>query len=342
MVLKNDIRLDIIRQIIQAAEVIMESNGNNETKKGAIPFFLDTLKGVTLGISVAVPGLSAGTIAVAEKCYDTIINSVSDLRKSFRKNFLILLPFILGLIVGALAAFIGIKKGYDVAPFTLTGLFAGLVLGSLPVAISELRKGSNAAEKCKHASSLLVCLLIAAGLGIITALCGVDLNTYLVNREWWIYILTIAAGFIAAAACIVPGISGSMSLMVIGMYYPLLNSYIGDTSIFKSGETSYILTGLLIALLLVIGILAGIIVSSKVMKKLLSDHRVTTFYGILGLIIGSVISMFINSSIYPLYTSNSIKTWDYIVGSILLVVSCGVMLFFFIRSKMKEKKTQVN
>ena len=319
------------------------SEENIEKKKnGPIPFLIDTVKGVTLGISVAVPGLSAGTIAVAERCYDTIIDSVSDLRKSFKKSFFTLLPYVIGLIIGALAAFIGIKHGYDAAPFTLTGLFAGLVIGSLPVALSELRKGKDVREKSFHGLSFLICLLVAAGLGIITALTNLDLNSHLINREWWIYILTLFAGFLAAAACIVPGISGSMSLMVIGMYYPLLNSYIGDTSIFHSGETSFILTGLLIAVILVVGILGGIIVSSKVMKMLLEKHRVTTFYGILGLIIGSVISMFINSSIYPRYTgansTSRIQPWDYIVGSVLLVVAASAMLSFFIISKKKEAK----
>ena len=54
-------------------------------------FLLDSAKGVTLGISVAIPGLSAGTIAVAERCYDTLIDSITSLRKEFKKNFFILL-----------------------------------------------------------------------------------------------------------------------------------------------------------------------------------------------------------------------------------------------------------
>lgn len=319
----------------------MENNNENQketTKKQPLSFIIDTVKGITLGISVAVPGLSAGTIAVAEKCYDTIIDSVSDLRKSFKKNFFILLPYVLGLLIGALAAFIGIQKGYNAAPFTLTGLFAGLVLGSLPVAITELKRGTNKKETILHILSFTLCLLVAAGLGIITALCKTDLATYLNNREWWIYILVLFAGFIAAFACIVPGISGSMSMMVIGMYYPILNSFIGDKSIFKQNDTTFLLTGLLIALIVFIGIIIGIIVASKVMKNLLNNHRVTTFYGILGLIIGSVVSMFINSSIYPLYLENSIKTWDYVVGSILLVLSMSIMLGYFFYSKKIAQK----
>lgn len=306
------------------------------TKKNKIAhFFLDTLKGITLGISVAIPGLSAGTIAVAERCYDTIVDSAAGFRKSPKRNFLILLPFILGLLCGALAAFVGIQKGYNLAPFTLTGLFAGLVLGSLPVAIVELRKGETVTSKIIHILCFLFALLIASGLGIVTALTDFQLDEPLNNRVWWMYLLILVAGIIAAFACVVPGISGSMSLMVIGMYYPILNSYLGDKAIWHSGDKSFILTGIVLGCLLALGILIGLILSSKVMRYLLSKHRVSTFYAIAGLIIGSVVSMFINSTLYPLYPS--IKSWDFITGSILAIVAFAIVLFITIP---KKKKTE--
>ncbi len=307
------------------------------TKKNIAHFFLDTLKGITLGISVAIPGLSAGTIAVAERCYDTIVDSAAGFRKSPKKNFLILLPFVLGLLFGALAAFVGIQKGYNLAPFTLTGLFAGLVLGSLPVAIVELKKGENIKSKLIHAICFILSLAIAAGLGIVTALNNFELNEPLNNRVWWMYILILIAGIIAAFACVVPGISGSMSMMVIGMYYPILDTYLGENAIWHSGDSSFIITGIILGCLLALGILIGLVLSSKVMKYLLTKHRVSTFYAIAGLIIGSVISMFINSTIYPLYPT--IKTWDFITGSVLAVVAFGVVLFITWPKKAKEEVT---
>lgn len=318
-------------------------------------FLLDGVKGITLGISAAVPGLSAGTIAVAERCYETLIGAIAGLRKAFKKNFLILLPYLLGLIVGAIGALIGIQKGYEVAPFSITGLFGGFVMGSLPVTFGELRHGQNGKELTKHILSFLICLIVAAGLGIVTALFHMDFSSYLQARVFWIYPLALVAGFIAAAACIVPGISGSMSLMVIGMYIPILNTYAtksGDLSIWNKEGTSYsgsfVLTGIVILLLLAIGAVIGLVVSSKAMKKLLAEHRVPTFYGILGLILGSLVSMFINSNIYPRYTGSNgtklIQGWDYLVGAILFVVG-AVAVFFLIRysdRKQKESENQNN
>ncbi len=310
-------------------------------KRNALSFLLDAIKGVTLGISAAVPGLSAGTIAVAEKCYDTIVDSISDLRKQFKKNFFILLPYVLGLLIGAVLALVGIQKGYEAAPFTLTGLFSGLVVGSLPVALSELRKGNTPKEKKNHILPLLICFLIASGLGILTALMassgnGFSLEKALNERAFYMYPLFLLAGAIAAGACVVPGISGSMSLMIMGLYYPILNTYTGSNAIWHSHDTKSIVSGLILFALLAIGAVLGIIFSSKIMKSLLSKHRVSTFYGILGLILGSVISMFINSSIFPKYLNNQIPVWDYVVGSILFLLSALAMFFFF--SKQNKKK----
>ena len=322
----------------------MEEKETNEIKEQTdkknkvASFLIDTAKGVTLGISAAVPGLSAGTIAVAEKCYDGLVQNITNLRKQFKKSFLYLLPFILGAIVGAVAALIGIQKGYEAAPFSITGLFGGFVFGSLPVAISELKKGNSTKEKVIHIIAFLLCLFIAAGLGIITALNDFTLSTYLQERSWFIYLLAIVAGFIAAGTCVIPGISGSMSLMVIGMYIPIINTYAtreGDLSIWASQDTMFKVTGFILLVILALSAIVGLVVTSKVMKTMLEKHRVSTFYGILGLILGSLVSMFFNSNIYPKYQAG-LPAWDYIVGAILFVV-CSVLSFFLIKLSNRQE-----
>lgn len=315
----------------------------NQSKRTAAQFLIDGVKGVTLGISVAIPGLSGGTIAVAEGCYDDLIGNISSLRKQFKKSFFFLLPYILGLILGALGAFLGIKKGYEVAPFSLTGLFGGMVLGSLPVTFAELKKGNGAKEKAIHVLVFILCFLLAAGLGVVTALCKIDLEGALKDRLWWMYIYAAFAGFIAAFALIVPGISGSMTMMVFGLYLPILNTFIPSSketsiSIWNSSDPYYIATGLVLLLLVFIGILGGIAFSSKFMGKLLASHRVSTFYAILGLILGSLISMFFNSDIYPKYVDGSIKTWDYIVGAGLFILGAA---FVYLLLRFSKRKTLV-
>ena len=321
--------------MIGAGEINMEQT--NEKKKKGTKFLLHTAEGVTLGISAAVAGLSAGTIAVAERCYDTIVDSIADLRKHFKGSLLTLLPFLLGGILGALLAFFGIKYGYDALPFTITGLFGGFIIGSLPVAISELKKGDNTKSKAIHILGFLLCLGLTAALGIVTALRKVDLSTYLNSRVWWIYLLVLVAGFIAAGACVIPGISGSRSLRVRGRYYPIINTFIGEGSIFHSEDKGFVITGLVILLLLFVGALLGLIVASKFRKKRLANHRVSTFYCILGLILGSFISRFINSSIYPKYPTR--KVYDIVLGIVLFIIGAAATFLLVLYVEKKKKQT---
>lgn len=316
-------------------------------------FLLSGLKGIALGIAAAIPGLSAGSIAVILHCYQILVDAMASFRKAFKKSFLTLLPYFLGLILGAVAALVGIKKGYEVAPFTLTGFFAGCVFGSLPVACSELRKGKDGKEKLAHILSGVLCFAVAAALGIVTALTEVNFSDAMGNRAWWMYPMMLLAGFVAAFTCVVPGISGSMSLMVLGVYYPILHTFIGQSgiSIWAPGVGGgYIATGIVYALLLVVGALFGLWAASHLMKNLLAKHRATTFYGILGLLLGSLVSMFINSSIYPQYwgvwdesTSSwaikPIATWDYVVGAVLFVLAAG-FTFWWVRKTNQKAKTE--
>lgn len=334
---------------MESEEIKTEENNQVVDSQKKKSFALDMAKGASLGISAAVAGLSAGTIAVAEKCYDTLVGSISDLRKNFKVNFLILLPYLLGMIVGAICALIGIQRAYNAAPFTLTGLFAGFIIGSLPVTFLELKKGNSVKEKVAHISSFTICLLVATALGVVTALTNFKLNIFDGNSViWYMYILILFAGFIGAFACVIPGISGSMTLMVIGVYYPFLNCYTGNEAIWHSGSTTKIILGLVLLVIFAVGVIAGVFASSKTMKVLLSKHRVTTFYGILGLILGSLVSMFINSSIYPLYGGytdasgilHQIQTWDYIVGSILFVIAATIMIIFLQRLNKRDKEVK--
>jgi len=330
----------------------MENENKNENKASPAgeeaprkrKFLLPFVEGISLGVSAAIPGLSAGTIAVAEKCYDPIVEAVAGLRKAFGKSFRTLLPYLLGLLLGALGALLGIQKGYNAAPFSLTGFFAGCVIGSLPVATSELRRGKDFKEKAFHSLSLVLCFLLASGIGILTAfLPGYSVQEALLSRSGWMYPLFLFAGFLGAAACVVPGISGSMSLMVIGVYHPILDTYFTrkpnasglNLSLYNGQSAFFVGTGVILFLLLALGALLGLYFSSLWMRNLLRNHRVTTFYGILGLILGSTVSMFLNSSIYPLYPT--MKTWDLLLGSVLFFLG-ALLVFLLVRYVGKPKK----
>lgn len=289
-------------------------------------FIKDTLKGLPLGVSAAVPGVSAGTIAIIEKCYDKIINAIANMRKDFKKSFLTVLPFLLGYAVGGLAALLGIKWGYNAAPLCVTGLFAGFIIGSLPSVFIELKKGESIKEKISLFVPLFIAFVIASALGVLSALFEIDFSSSLANHDWWIYPYVFLAGAIGAGSCLVPGVSGSMCLMVMGLYIPLLDISLGDNAFYKTGDW---LSGIIVLLLLLAGAITGLVIASKGMKVLLDKHRDGTYYAIFGLILGSLVSMFINSKTLPLYLDPSHPLWDYIVGGVLIVLASIATFIMF-------------
>ncbi len=308
----------------------------NENKRNS-NFLKDTLKGLPLGVSAAVPGVSAGTIAIIEKCYDLIIDSIAGFKKSFKTSFLALLPFLLGYAIGGLAALLGIKAGYNAAPFSITGLFAGFIIGSLPSIFVELKKGETLKEKLLLLLPLLISFLVVSSIGVLSALLKVDFGGAIVNHEWWIYVYVFLAGAIGAGSCLVPGVSGSMCLMVMGLYFPINEYFLG----FKEGTAFYMtgdwVSGIILLLCLGLGALVGLVVASKAMKNLLDKHHDGTYYAIVGLILGSLVSMFINNKIFEVYLDASHPIWDYIVGIALTVVGAVIT---FILYKVFAKKSE--
>lgn len=300
----------------------------NENKRSS-NFLKDTLKGLPLGISAAVPGVSAGTIAIIEKCYDLIIDSIAGFKKSFKTSFLTLLPFILGYAIGGLAALLGIKAGYKAAPFSVTGLFAGFIIGSLPSIFKELKKGGTLKEKILLLVPLLISFIVVSLIGVLSALLKVDFGNAIIGHEWWIYAYVFLAGAIGAGSCLVPGISGSMCLMVMGLYFPINEYFLG----FKEGTAFYMtgdwVSGIILLLCLGAGALVGLVIASKAMKSLLDKHHDGTYYAIVGLILGSLVSMFINNKIFEVYLDASHASWDYIIGGILIVLGSIVTYILY-------------
>jgi len=128
------------------------------------------------------------------------------------------------------------------------------------------------------------------------------------------YILLLLVGMIAAATMVIPGISGSFMLMLIGYYKPIINT-ISDLA-----SLNNILDNILILLPFGIGILVGIVLIAKLIELLLAKYPLKTYYGIIGFVIASIITIFL-PLVQTSYTITSI-----IVGIILLLLG-GVIAY---------------
>jgi putative membrane protein len=313
-------------------------------------WFKKFLKSCSMGLGM-IPGVSAGTMAVLVGIYDELIDAIASLRKNFKASFRTLLPILLGLVLSSALILVAVQYGYGYAPFVITCVFAGFILGSLPLVTKELK---NEKTSAKGLSLILIGLIVAAGIGVLSY-CSVrywnfDLNSYFVaGAYWWVYIVVLVAGFISAIACVIPGISGAMILYIFGLYTPIISIVISQkdtagnivvSSMFQ--DHTRLASGFGYLFCLLIGILFGLAVVAKAMKKLLETKRVPTFQVVLGFILGSVISMFINQNIFNTETQKTIyettPLWGYIVGPILFVLV--LVGFYFISRKMGAKQEE--
>lgn len=306
-------------------------------------WLLDVLKGASLGLGM-IPGVSAGTMALITNIYDRLIDGIASLFKDFKKSFLSLLPLGIGAVISVVAVMIGVRYGFSYAPVAIVSLFAGVVLGFMPIITNQIK---NQKKTAKSILIIAVSALFAAAIGILSALSkfywNFDLDNSFVAGEWWVYIVVFVAGFIAAAACIIPGISGAMILFIFGLYNPILNVFMGDNSMFHN--TDRIVSGIFILLSLIIGIVAGFVLTSKAMKSLLSKHHDGTFDVVVGFVFGSVVSMFVNQEMVVVsetgthFVYETTQTWEWVLAAVLLLVA---FLLCLLLTRKLEKAKETN
>lgn len=318
-------------------------------------WFIDAAKGASLGTGI-LPGVSVATVGIIVKIYDKLISSIANLRKEFKKSFLTLLPIALGCIVSAIILLVFWKKvAYVYFPFIIIASLAGFVVGGLPFIAKNL-KGEPL--KAKDVLQIIRGTLIASFIGVFSYLCAagiikIDLAFQPAFdspfQNWWIFLIVLIVGFIAAVSCLIPGISGSMVLFIFGLYNPIVNLFMNEQnaagevvhySIFH--DTSKLGGGLLLIAVLLVGILIGFLLASKGMKAMLANHKRSSYSWIIGFILGSLVSMFLNNDTYRVYTTPATSApWQFIVGAIMFVI-VAIATYLLIKRSNKIESQSVN
>jgi len=277
----------------------------------------DGITGMTIGTAIIVPGISGGTFALVFGVFKKIVDAVDNLfTKKFWSNLLILLPFLIGAIISVAALVFPFQIAFKYCLLSIVCLFAGFIFGSIPQITDELKT-----EKPTKLNilQLVIGFIIAGIIGVFSIIFKFNdaINLLFDTRPWYLYLIIFAVGVFGSAGLIVPGFSGSMLLLVIGFYQPILN--LVDFSNFWPNVS----LGFVFAL----GVLAGFIILSKIMNKLITNHRIATLYVVLGFIIGSLVSIFVNSQMFQ-YIGTGLKLLDLILGPILFIVGLTLSILF--------------
>lgn len=295
------------------------------------------LLGFFIGLAVIVPGISGSTVAIIFKLYDQLLYAIGNLFRQFKKCFFFLLPIGIGMVLGLLLGFFTVEKLLEILPFAVVGLFAGLMSGAFPAVKDELK---GAVMNGKRVVLLVLGVLVPVALGVVSVAldAGGGSGTNLEAAEkmfssvkWWQVLVCLPVGYVVGVTQIVPGLSATAILMAIGWFKALMGSV--SLTFWKSNPAMF-----LIYAALVVGFLLGLFTFSKLLTYIFGKARHTAYSVIVGLSLGSIVSMFYNPDIFAVYASwseNGVQAGDIALG-ILLFVAGAVGAYLLVRYQRKK------
>ena len=281
-------------------------------------------KGIFMGIADAIPGVSGGTIALLLGIYEELIHTISSLnfeqilylRKNGFKSFWSKINggFLFSLLLGigvSLISFVKISAVLlDKYPLFVWSFFLGLIIATVYVIYKLI-------EKLNFRNIFFVLISIMATLLLSS------FSTVEINNIGLLYILF--CGIIASSAMILPGISGSLILVILGVYTFLINA-LNNMDI-------------LIIIAFILGAIIGLLGFSRVLKYLFNNYRNITYSIMLGLVIGSIpkilkITLFLIAEPWNKDLTAKINNIDIVISIILML--CGFSLILILDKKTKK------
>ena len=238
--------------------------------------------GVILGVANVIPGVSGGTLAVVFNIYDRLINVITLNVKKILSEWKFILPLVVGMGLGIILFSKAITFLFENYPVQTNWFFIGIILGSIPMIAKRLMAASKASssDARKIPVSAIVCGVLAlAVMAIMTyanvAESGAPIQTELTPLLAVKLFIGLAC---ATIAMIIPGISGSFLMLVVGVYSTVIAA-ISDFNI-----------PLLIPA--VIGGVVGLLGGAKLVRFLMEKVPAQTYGTIMGLVLGSILVIF--------------------------------------------------
>lgn len=278
--------------------------------------------GIAMGIANVIPGVSGGTIAVILNFYDRLMESITLNLKIVKRN----LPFLIPLFLGVGIGIVGLSKimQFLLENFTTQTYFGfiGIVFGSLPLIFFKAKGKKNIKPMSwiPFVIALVLMLYLAFANGDKETAKTIVKYTTLNMESFMMCFFSMA---IATVTMIIPGISGSLILIIMGMYGTVYGFAIAEFNI-----PLLIPCGL--------GAVVGILGGAKVVRLVLSKFEQLTYMAILGLLVGSIVQLFMLSNITLAFDLT-------LMTSIVVCVLCfGIIYWFSLQEINRDKKEATN
>ena len=248
------------------------------------------------GAGAILPGISSGVLCVIFGIYETLLNCTLNFFKNIKYNFKLLFPIGLGTLVGVILLGNILKYVFYAYPVQTKFMFIGLIIGSVP----ELLKKANSKKGFKL--SYLIYFIFSFSVGVLLVLLEKKLNFSGNNINQFSFAYLLISGFFMSAGVIIPGVSSTLILILMGVYDAYLLS----------------VSSLYIPFLLPLGIglIIGSFICMKLIKFLLDNYYSQTFYCIIGFTLGSI---------FVLYPGISCLN-DAILGALGLLLGLSIIM----------------
>lgn len=274
------------------------------------------LQGMVVGIANIIPGVSGGTMMVAMGLYDKLIHAITHLKSEFKESLKLLVPIFLG----AAIAIVALSRLFEFLltnyPIPTNFAFCGLIAGSLPFIFKKVKGHAVSVGKG-------VCFVIFFAVVTLMAVMGeTSGNAADVSFGFINVVKLLVVGIIAAATMVIPGVSGSMMLMLLGYYDTILKTINRFMDVLIAFDIQDILVQCGILIPFGIGVILGIFLIAKLIEFIFSKAEIHAYYAIIGLILASPIAILLKT--------------DWSDFSVLMLVT-GIITFvlgWFVSSKL--------
>lgn len=290
-------------------------------------WILDVLKGVVIGIANIIPGVSGGTMMIIMGIYDKLIYCINHVFKEFGKCIKILLPYVLGILI-ALFTMSGLIGGsMERFPLPTAFAFIGLIMGGLPAICAEVK---GVKIKPVHVLAFLLAAALLVGMQFMPHSDRTNVDVDVLQM-----LIILLMGVIASSTMIIPGVSGSMMLLILGYYHPIFGCFDVLLDALLNGQWGEVGRCLCILLPFVVGMVLGILGISRVIDVMLKKWKGLTYAIILGLVVPSPIVIVMSTWQEQQLTMASVDVWAVVASIVTLAV--GILIAGYVMPKLDAK-----
>ncbi len=278
-------------------------------------FIVNVLRGMVIGIANVIPGVSGGTMMVSMGIYDKLILVLTHFIKRMKEAVALLVPIGIGMLLSiAVFAKIFSEILFPRFPLQTNLFFIGLILGGLPVIYG---KGKGKSIKVPQILAFVLFFVMVVGFALVGegGDASADISFSVVN-----VIKLFGVGIIAAATMVIPGVSGSMIMMILGYYNTIIDTINDFINALKDFDIAAMLQTFVVLVPFGIGVVVGVVAVAKLIEFMLKKFPEVTYWAIIGLIVASPFAILIMMQV------GAIGIVEILTGVVLLAVGFVISL----------------